>query len=132
MGLESGSRCPERRSQDLETSNRRSESGSHFFIEHGAATRHEKLLRKTLKTYSGFPHKRHCDLRLAFSPLHLEQRLYIFPVNHCVMSALPPRIKIRNNRLASRSDKGTPRWIAGHPGTFWAAWVSKPDRTKEL
>ena len=32
--------------------------------------------------HSGFPHKRHCDLRLAFSPLHLEQRLYIFPVNH--------------------------------------------------
>ena len=41
------------------------------------------LLRgNALPDQSGFPHKRHSDLRLAFSPLHLEQRLYIFPVNH--------------------------------------------------
>ena len=32
--------------------------------------------------HNGLPQRRHCDLRLAFSPLHLEQRLYIFPVNH--------------------------------------------------
>ena len=31
MGLESGSRCPERRSRPVETTNRRSESGSHIF-----------------------------------------------------------------------------------------------------
>src|SRR5688500_15765884 len=53
--------------------------------------------------HSGLPQRRHSDLRLAFSPLHLEQRLYIFPVNHCVMSALPPRMTTRRRRLVSNS-----------------------------
>src|SRR4030095_647840 len=81
-----------------------------------------------LADQSGFPHKRHSDLRLAFSPLHLEQRLYIFPVNHCVMSALPPRMTVSSNTLMSVSDKSTPSESDNVPGTFGTAEVSKPGK----
>src|SRR6185436_4342119 len=86
------------------------------------------LSGNALPDQSGFPHKRHSDLRLAFSPLHREQRLYIFPVNHCVMRALPPRMTIRNNRLVRISVKSPQSRSDYTLGTLLTGKVSKPNR----